>query len=406
MKDPTIEISDAEEFYSYRPEEITLEQIEETQKKLEIASQYLQKTERDNMILSLSGWMSLLSMLLDKKDDIERVSGKSIIDLLDGAEPDGSIMKGSELDRALKALTPTFLGAPKKDVLTEHYLMTALRNEDHKSPVINADEAASLAFRKDGKRYTIIADIKSADKNLTSISEYASRVLDVLYSMIREGQRQKIDKVLVSPASIYRAMINDTEKGYPGKKKEKEIESIIEQLRAINVDLDITEYLISKGIAKDTDEPVTINDTLIRAARLKQGENVRYILEKGPILEYLEKSGGVIDMDPKHWNIQKIGQNNTLEEKTYSYTEERIAAAQYLTRRIARMKKQKRNAKLTRVILFDTLFEQLMVSDKNAKTDIRKFSIACLENWKTRGEFTDYVLRKKGKAAEGVEIII
>lgn len=66
------------------------------------------------------------------------------------------------------------------------------------------------------------------------------------------------------------------------------------------------------------------------------------------------------------------------------------------------------NKKLKPVILFDTMFESLQITNKNKKTDARNYALDVFKYWKAKeeekGRTLNYEPRKKGKSYDAIEI--
>lgn len=292
---------------------------------------------------------------------------------------------------------------PKAHIMPNNPLMNALQQKQ----AINAGEfdlpwASAKGRRSELTNYTIIeydpgeTGIAITDANL---SEYERAVSDAIISLWANAIKEKLPPTFTADM-IFREMPGSGEKASPQQKGA--ITRAIEKFRRLHIYMDATTEFVKRGLIAAGDKYI-IDENYLNVRRhtvqIKNGGAVVQgyeILSQPVMLTYSKMTGQILTVAAKHLAIES------------DMTPERQGIAEYMLRRIAIMKRDRKNKKHTQsnIILFDTLF-----ADTGTKTDNRtqtmrnrKFCFEVLDYWKASGFIRGYEKQESGRSITGVII--
>lgn len=300
---------------------------------------------------------------------------------------------------------------PSKHIMANNSLM----NEITSKKAINAG-AFDLDVGKKRKltAYTMVS--YDQDKNekgeliLSKLTEYERQVSDAIITIWEESTKAGLPPEFTTDM-VYRYMPGSGDR--PSAQQAGAITRTIEKFRNLSIYIDITEEMRSRGVIPDN-ENLVFDDKYISAIRVKRkikngGQTVTaYHLHTEPlILTYCKMTKQLITVSPKLLEIKKV-KKGKLTKEAVAMTQERQAITGYLLRRIAIMKRDRKNKKSVQsnIILFSTLFDAIGVTtpDKQKAADIRKFCFDVLEYYKAEKYITGYDKQIKGRSIAGIII--
>lgn len=304
---------------------------------------------------------------------------------------------------------------PSKHIMANNSLMNKLTS----SEIINADAFDLQVSNQKGKRkeitaYTMVS--YDQDKNekgeliLSKLTEYERQVSDAIITIWEESTKAGLPPEFTTDM-VYRYMPGSGDR--PSAQQAGAITRTIEKFRNLSIYIDITEEMRSRGVIPDN-ENLVFDDKYISAIRVKRkikngGQTVTaYHLHTEPlILTYCKMTNQLITVSPKLLEIKKV-KKGKLTKEAVAMTQERQAITGYLLRRIAIMKRDRKNKKSVQsnIILFSTLFDAIGVTtpDKQKAADIRKFCFDVLEYYKAEKYITGYDKQIKGRSIAGIII--
>lgn len=231
-----------------------------------------------------------------------------------------------------------------------------------------------------------------------SYTAFDREVDNAVYSLFMFGDDSKV----FTPAMVYRKMAGRAGTP-PGRKMLTRIEETLDRHRKIDVEIDATEevraYMKRKHIDPD-EQPVKAywGDRLLPLsfAVIENGKDkikgYRFTSEP-PVLAHAKTVGKLTTIKTALLDIKD--ENGA----SLSNNEQRIAIKGYLLRRIQQMKRdeKKKEPQLSRKILLKTMFADAGIEKTDAKTDLTKYAIAALENWKREGFIVGFSQQKSGR---------
>ena len=300
---------------------------------------------------------------------------------------------------------------PSKHIMANNSLM----NEITSKKAINAG-AFDLDVGKKRKltAYTMVS--YDQDKNekgeliLSKLTEYERQVSDAIITIWEESTKAGLPPEFTTDM-VYRYMPGSGDR--PSAQQAGAITRTIEKFRNLSIYIDITDEMRARGVIPDN-ENLVFDDKYISAIRVKRrikngGQTVTaYHLHTEPlILTYCKMTNQLITVSPKLLEVKKV-KKGKLTTEAVAMTQERQAITGYLLRRIAIMKRDKKNkkSKQSDTILFSTLFDAIGITtpDKQKAADIRKFCFDVLEYYKAEKYITGYDKQIKGRSIAGIII--
>lgn len=232
-----------------------------------------------------------------------------------------------------------------------------------------------------------------------SFTEYDRNVYNAVTSLFVYGDEAHI----VTPAQVYRAMVNMTETETPSAQQIGAVTRSLDKMRFIRARVDCTEELRRRGANLDG-EQITggMIDTYLLTADavtvMTGGKTVKaYRIIKTPILyEYSSLVKQVLTIPAKLLDIQEGGQR-------VKNTEQRIAIKGYLLRRIEVMKGK---TPQSNHILFDAIYTaagEESPSDMEKKR-LREYVFTVLDYWKELGYIKGYSRLRSGTTYTGIDV--
>lgn len=323
-----------------------------------------------------------------------------------------AIERGVENLPMLQALTAA------SHVMVNNPLMNALQQK----PVINAGAFDLVVSNAAGRRpettaYTMVTyDPGDTGVTLTDphLTEYERQVSDAVISLWEEAAKRKTDAVF-TPDMVFRAMPGGSDK--PSAQQRGAIVRTIEKLRRLHITLDATEEMLKRGAIKPG-ETWKIDDFYLAVRRIENVKvkgggrqaNYAYLVTMEPIiLTYSNITNQLLTVPAKYTAIEKVKRGNPSGE-LLPMTADRQAMTGYLLRRIAIMKRDRKNKHphQSTTILFDTLFAETGTATGDRKQTMlnRNFCFEVLDYWKATGYIKDYTRQQKGRSITGIEIIL
>lgn len=235
-----------------------------------------------------------------------------------------------------------------------------------------------------------------------SFTEYDRSVADAVTSLYLYGDSSHI----VTPASVYRAMVHATEGETPSPQQIGAVTKSLDKLRFIRVRVNLEDEFRRRDISLNGEQIVDgeIDTYLLALTKLKVnagGKSVSaYQIMSTPILyEYAHLIGQVNTVDAKLLDIRdETGAK-------VANTEQRIEIKSYLLRRIEAMKGKSGNRR-SRNITYADLYKNLAEEEPSRKKQqqIREYVEKCLDSWKRDGYIHGYEDLMRGRSKYGVSI--
>jgi len=296
----------------------------------------------------------------------------------------------------------------------------ALMNTLQQKPAINAGAFDMVVANGKGRRkeitaYTMIefdpgeTSIKITDAKLT---EYERQVSDAVVSLWIEAVKEKLPPIF-TPDMIFRAMPGGSDKASPQQKGA--ITKTIEKFRRLHITVDATEEMRKRGVIPQN-ATFKLDNFYLSATHAEYkvkngGQTVNaYKIDTEPIiLTYCTMTKQLLTIPAKYIAVEKVKKGRASGE-LLPMTANRQAMTGYILRRIAIMKRDKKNKVQTQsdVILFDTLFADAGLTGQDKKTAFnnRDFVFQVLDYQKVVGNIKGYEKQTAGRSITGVKILI
>lgn len=307
--------------------------------------------------------------------------------------------------------------APRWHTMPNNALMNTLQTK----PAINtgAFDLVVANPRGRGKEITAYTMVTYTDEEESGVSitdakltEYERQVSDAIVSLWLEAAKKELPPVFTTD-SIFRAMPGGGDKPSAGQKSA--ITRTIERLRRIHITVDATEEMRKRGVIKDGDT-MCFDDYYLSATRAAYkvkngGQTVQaYKINSEPIvLSYCRLTNQLLTVSAKCLAIQKVKKGKPSGENI-AMTPDRQAMTGYLLRRIAVMKRDKRNKKASQstTILFDSIFADIQMANQSRDKafDNRKFCYDVLNYEVAVGYIKGFKELHKGRKITGVQIVL
>ncbi len=236
-------------------------------------------------------------------------------------------------------------------------------------------------------------------------TEYDRNVADAVTSLYEYGDESH----LVTPATVYRAMVHATESETPSPQQIGAVTRSLDKMRFVRVQVDCSDELESRKISLNG-IPITNKkiDTYLLALDKREviagGQKISAykILETPVLYDYSRLTGQVITAPAALLDIRDSSGGKI------SNTERRIAVKGYLLRRIAVMQGKTKNNQSNH-ILYETVYNAVADNKELSRKDqqiIRDYIADVLKYWKKQGFIKGYTETTKGKKKIGIEISI
>lgn len=318
---------------------------------------------------------------------------------------------------------------PKLPKRPERYIApnNTLINVMSAKPLINAGAVdVTVSQEKEITTYAMILDAENEHTAPYKLPNFERIVSTAIGSIYIQAKKDGYDRVIVTPASIYKAMPGGGDRVTP--KAAEQIDKAVEKMRGRKVVIDATSELAAyKKIGND--EKFLLDDFMIHARRgvyicRNRKETVGWeIYTKPALFEYAEKSGELVNVPAK------VMQTPIMQgAKQISINETRRELWDYLVRRIVVIKRAydkakdesryKRNEGKTLeqimakhgkspVILYQTAFNAVNITTTNRAVlkENRDFCKWLLKYWKKIEFICDYQEVKQGNTYKGVKIL-
>lgn len=294
----------------------------------------------------------------------------------------------------------------------------ALMNILQQKPAINAGAFDMVVSNARGKSkeitaYTMI-DFDPGETGVkvigSHLSEYERQVSDAVISLWAEAVKKELQPVF-TPDMIFRAMPGGSDKASPQQKGA--ISKTIEKFRRLHITVDATDEMrkrrIISGNATFKLDNFYLSATHAEYREKNSGKTVNaYRIDAEPIIfTYCKMTKQLLTVSAEYISIKKVKRGKASNELV-TMNADRQAMAGYMLRRIAVMRRDKKNKIQTHsnIISFNTLF-----SETNTKTDNRKqtmnnrnFCFDVLDYWVTAGFIKSHTRQVQGRSITGVII--
>lgn len=296
----------------------------------------------------------------------------------------------------------------------------ALMNTLQQKQAINAGAFDMVVSKAKGRRkeitaYTMIefdpgeTSIKITDAKL---SEYERQVSDALISLWIEAVKEKLPPIF-TPDMIYRAMPGGSDKASRGQKAA--ITRTIEKFRRLHIVVDATEEMRKRGVI-GSNATFKLDNFYLSATHAEYkvkngGQTVNaYRIDAEPImLTYCTMTRQLLTIPEKYIAVEKVKKGKASGE-LLPMTNTRQAMTGYIVRRIAVMKRDKKNKvqKQSDIISFDTLFADVSLEGqtKQSAANNREFIFQVLDWQKVCGNIKGYEKQTAGRSITGVKIVL
>lgn len=295
-----------------------------------------------------------------------------------------------------------------------------------------------------GKELTTFAAVSIKDdaniKTSRPITEYEDALQVAVLSLIYDREEAGLLRVFSLDQICRQLMAAGDSRGRKVTPKTKEkVSYLLENvLNKIDLEIDATDELRARKQIGPEDF-WNVKGPILPLERIdfgKLGGHTVKIYRYGtPItLDYARRNKQLIKTPVNALDIKEINEKGEIiEDCPVTLTEERIAIRNYLWRRVENMRsdedrardswrlnewrrKNKNDAtakeksieeyrKLKRVILFNTLFEEVGTSSNVAKVRAKDFAITVFRNWRATGRIKSFTLRYRGKSKKQIEAI-
>ena len=375
--------------------------------------------------------------------------GLSVEELWSEARAAGKI-KGSLFMQAVEAAEAAMnafpmlqsTGTPKNFLSPNTTLTNALQALDGKGEVIGGGEMDIPVLNKNTDReVTICVSASIDDSDGITITgkpwtEYDRAIHDAVASLYEDRVKHGLAPI-VTADMIFRTVAHREDAEGVSPQQKGAVTKSIEKMRHIYIKADCSDEMKSRKVMVDG-KPVTsfkMDGAMLSATRLTVTAGGQkkdaYQLNEPILLKYAKLTGQLFTVNGKLLDIKEV-KKGRVTAVTVPLTESRIAIRNYLLRRIKVMEddeakaidayRKYQNRRKGRgggelpekhvsdfrhqkpIILFDTLFSAIGITDATQKTRAKKFSFDVLDFWKATKRIADYKKRTKGRGVDAVVI--
>lgn len=243
------------------------------------------------------------------------------------------------------------------------------------------------------------------------LTAYERAVFNAVVSLWVAAQKAGYDRPTITPEMIYKAMPGGSERIPAGQRGA--IGKVINKLRQMRIYIDATDEMHKRGVTKPNEafrmDAACLMITHVQR-RVRNGQTVHaYRIEAEPIIyTYSKAVKQLLSIPAKCLDIRQL-RDGKITEKPVRMSGDRQAIADYLLRRIARMKEaQNKKQNESRYILFSELFKVVSAETLNRfqEKDYRDFCFDVLEYQTAAGYIKGYKPIKEGRKIAKVEILL
>ena len=245
-------------------------------------------------------------------------------------------------------------------------------------------------------------------------TEYDRSVMDSIVSLWKYGDKSHT----FTPDMVYRTMNHKTETEKVTPQQKAAVTKSIEKMRRIHVTIDATREAQAIRATDADGNPVTsfrYDDFLLSAKHIEVeagGKTVSaYKLNTEPVLlTYSLMTRQLVTINAKYLDVKEVDKAGKLTPVSLANTEQRIPVRDYLLRRIAVMKNDRKNerARQSNRIKFETLFADTGTNaeKKQYAANTRNYTFQVLDFLKASSFIEGYKVVKDGRSIIGVDIIL
>lgn len=321
------------------------------------------------------------------------------------------------------------LPLPKLPKRPERYIApnNTLINAMSTKALINAGAVdLTVSQEKEITTYAMILDTENEQTAPYKLPKFERIVSSAIGSIYIQAKKDGYDRVIVTPASIYKAMPGGGDRVTP--KAAEQIDKAVEKMRGRKVVIDATSELAAyKKIGSD--EKFLLDDFMIHARRgvyicRNRKETVGWeIFTKPALFEYAEKSGELVNVPakvmqiPTMQGVKSISLNETRRE-LWDYLVRRVVVIKRAYEKAKKESDYKRNEGKTieqimalhgksPVILYQTAFNAVDITTTNRAVlkENRDFCKWLMTYWKKLEFICDYQEVKQGNTRKGIKIL-
>jgi hypothetical protein len=332
-------------------------------------------------------------------------------------------------------------GTPKYYISPNTAINNALQNLDGAGQAIG-EGPFDLPVLNVGKDNEITTYVNAAIVDGPPIKgevyeEYNRAIEAAIWSLYLDRTKKNMPPIATADM-IYRIMTHKTEQERVSARQRARVNKGIKQMFRIWLEVDATAEMQKRNIK--------INGKPIERFRLKGfqipgriievkagGEVVEAFLFYEPLLlKYAMHTKQLFTIDGDLLAIKKIDKAGNITPAIIPNTEIRIAAKNYVLRRIEAMRADESKAieaytkykerakkesalpqkelasfrKMQRVILFKSIYEAAGITAKNSQTNIKEFVLDVLRYWKAKRFIMDFETRQKGRQGSADAVTI
>ncbi len=336
-------------------------------------------------------------------------------------------------------------GTPKNFITSNTTLANALRGIDGRGELIGAGalDVPVMNLEKTNE-ITIYVDATMDEpiegKPYTGYDEAVQGAITSIYA----DRTERGEPPIATAEMIYRTLTRKSANDFVSPQQKAAITKSIEKQGKIRMEVDFTNEATARGITVD-DLPVesfSVEDTLLnyKKVKVKTGGRVytAYHFDEPILYTHARINKQMITVPGAVLDIKEIDSKGRLTAVSISDTAQRIATKFYLLRRVEQMRNDETRAKdshrrevnrciadkkkgvqrearplkahrkLSRFILFESLFDAAEITSKNTRTAIKDYTYIVLENWKQGGRIKEWKKRKAGRrgSIDAVEIVL
>lgn len=307
---------------------------------------------------------------------------------------------------------------PESHTMPNNALMNALQTK----AAINAGAFDLIVANEKGKRkqltaYTMIElDPGETDISITGahLTEYERQVSDAIVSLWIEAKKTDRPTVFTTDM-IFRAMPGGGDRASAQQKGA--ITKTIEKFRRLHITVDATEEMRKRHIIGEN-ATFRIDNFYLSAThaeyKIKRGGQTvnAYKIDAEPIiLTYCKMTKQLLTVPASYIEIREVSKKTgQISPVALTMNANRQAMTGYILRRIAVMKRDRKNKKQTQsdIILFDAIFSDagLAGQTKQSAANNRAFVFQVLDYQKAVGNIAGYETQRKGQSITGVKILL
>lgn len=295
-------------------------------------------------------------------------------------------------------------------IVPERYIMpNSIVSNAMTKGLVNAGRRQLDPSKGHKGKYFVYADI-SIDPNKYAVNgsftRYDRRVLNGYCSLVAAGN------TAFTAEMVFRAMNGLTGSEYVSPQQVAAVTKSLDKMRNIDIKIDATDEFKKRKIINPADNKAQVLfeakclEARIVTVKINGTERRGYQPLAKPVLyEYSERLNQVISVNSELLVIHDVEPGGKISKNRISNTDNLSLIREYLLQQIEIMK---HNPKYNRTININTFYDETETNTSVSKyrTQARRQAAQCLDYWKAAAYIRDYSFAKKGKAIDGIKIIL